>query len=64
MRDVILLGSTTFVFIGTVFRMWDTMAEADRDAEFRPRTTREEFQHLFRFFTMLHRVEHAVAPDR
>jgi hypothetical protein len=63
-RDVILLGSTTFVFLGTVFRMWDSMAEADKDAEFLPRTSREEFHHLFRFFTMLDRVEHAVAPDR
>jgi hypothetical protein len=63
-RDVILLASTTFVFIGTVFRMWDSMAEADKDAEFLPRTSREEFHHLFKFFTMLDRVEHAVAPDR
>jgi hypothetical protein len=63
-RDVILLSSTTFVFIGTVLRMWDSMAEADQDAEFLPRTTREEVRHLFRFFTMLERVEHAVAPDR
>jgi hypothetical protein len=64
MRDVILLGSTTFVFLGTVFRMWDSMAEADKDAEFLPRTSREELHHLLRFFTMLGRVTHAVAPDR
>ena len=63
-HDVILLGSTTFVFLGTVFRMWDSMAEADKDAEFLPRTSSEELHHLFRFFTMLGRVEHAVAPDR
>ena len=63
-RDVILLGSTTFVFLGTVFRMWDSMAESDKDAEFLPRTSSEELRHLFRFFTMLDRVEHAVAPDR
>jgi hypothetical protein len=63
-RDVILLASTTFVFIGTVFRMWDSMAEADKDAEFLPRTSSEELHHLFRFFTMLDRIEHAVAPDR
>ena len=64
MRDAILLGSTMFVFIGTVFRMWDSMAEADKDAEFLPRTSSEELHHLLRFFTMLDRVEHAVAPDR
>jgi hypothetical protein len=63
-RDVILLGSTTFVFVGTVFRMWDSMAEADKGAEFLPRTSSEELHHLLRFFTMLGRVEHAVAPDR
>jgi hypothetical protein len=63
-RDVMLLGSTTLVFIGTVFRMWDSMAEADKDAEFRPRTSNEELHHFFRFFTMLDRIEHAVAPDR
>ncbi len=64
LHDVILLASPTFVFIGTVLRMWDSVAEADKDAEFLPRNTREEFRHLFRFFSMLDRVEHAVAPDR
>jgi hypothetical protein len=63
-RDVIVLASPTFVFIGTVLRMWDSMAEADKNAEFLPRTSSEELRHLFRFFTMLDRVEHAVAPDR
>jgi hypothetical protein len=62
--DVIVLASPTFVFIGTVLRMWDSMAEADKNAEFLPRTSSEELRHLFRFFTMLDRVEHAVAPDR
>ena len=64
LRDVIVLGSPTLVFIGTVLRMWDSVAEADKDAEFLPRNSREELQHLFRFFSMLGRVEHAVAPDR
>jgi len=63
-HDLVLLGSTTFVFIGTVLRMWDSMAEADKDAEFRPRTSREELQRLFRFFTPVNRIEQAVAPDR
>ena len=63
-RDVILLASTTFVFLGTVFRMWDSLAEADKHAEFVPRTSSEELHNFFRFFTMLDRVEHAVAPDR
>ena len=63
-RDVILLGSTTCVFIGTVLRMWDSIAEADKDVEFHPRTSSEELHDFFRFFTMLDRYEHAVAPDR
>ena len=62
--DVILLGSTTFVFVGTVLRMWDSVAEADKNAEFLPRTSSEELHNLFRFFTMLGRSKHAVAPDR
>ena len=59
-----MLAAPSFVFVGTVLRMWDSMAEADKSAEFVPRTTREEMRHLFRFFTMLDRVEHGVAPDR
>ncbi len=62
--DVILLGSTSCVFIGTVLRMWDSMAEADKDVEFLPRTSGEELHYFFRFFTLLDRLEHAVAPDR
>ncbi len=63
-RNAILLGSTTCVFLGTLFRMWDSVAEADKDAEFLARTSSEELHRLFRFFTMLGRLEHAVAPDR
>jgi hypothetical protein len=63
-RDAIVLSAPTFVFIGTVLRMWDSIAEADKDAEFLPRTSIEEMRHLFRFFSMLERDEHAVAPDR
>ena len=44
--------------------MWDSMAEADKDAEFLPRTSTQRMHHLFKFFTMLDRVEDAVAPDR
>ena len=62
--DVILIGSTTFVFVGTVLRMWDSMAEADSAGEFLPRSSREEFHRLFLFFTPLDRVEHAATSDR
>jgi hypothetical protein len=63
-RDVIVLASPALVFIGTVLRMWDSVAEADKDAEFLPRTAGEQLHNLFTFFTMLERVEHAVAPNR
>ena len=63
-REVILLGSTTFVFVGTVLRMWDSMAEADSAGEFHPQSSREEFRRLYLFFTMLGRVEHAATSDR
>ena len=63
-HDVIVIASPTFVFIGTVLRMWDSVAEADKDVEFYPRTSSQELHHLLRFFTMLDRNEHAVAPDR
>jgi len=63
-RNVILVVSATFLWFGTVLRMWDSMAEVDKDAEFRPRTYPENLGNFFRFFTMLDRVEHAVAPTR
>ena len=63
-RDVILIGSTTFVFVGTVLRMWDSLAEADNAGEFLPRTSGEEFRRLFAFFTPLDRFEHASTSDR
>jgi hypothetical protein len=62
--DLIVLLAPTFVFVGTVLRMWDSMAEADESAEYRPKTSREEMNYFFRFFTMLDRVQHAVPPDR
>jgi hypothetical protein len=64
MRDVILIASTTLVFIGTVLRMWDSLAEADSAGEFLPRSSREEFRRLFLFFTPLGRIEHATTSDR
>ena len=64
LSDVILIGSTTFVFLGTVLRMWDSLAEADNAGEFASRSTSEEFHRLFVFFTPLDRIEHAATPDR
>ena len=64
MRDVILIASSTMVFVGTVLRMWDSIAEADSAGEFLPRTSSEEIHRLFLFFTPLERIEHAATSDR
>lgn len=64
LRDVILIGSTTSVFVGTVLRMWDSMAEADNAGEFASRSSGEEFHRFFIFFTPLDRIEHAATSDR
>jgi len=45
-RDLIVIASPAFVFVGTVLRMWDSVAEADKSAEFLPRTSSEELHHL------------------
>jgi hypothetical protein len=62
--DLIVIGSPALVFVGTVLRMWDSLAEADQAGEFQPRSSLEELRRLFSFFTMLDRLEHAVPPDR
>ena len=65
--DVILIGSTSCLFVGTVLRMWDSVAEADNAGEFVTRfgrTPQDEFRRLFAFFTPLDRSEHASTSDR
>ena len=67
LRDAILLGSTTFLFVGTVLRMWDSVAESDNAGEFASqysRTQHDEIRRLFAFFTPLDRSEHASTSDR
>jgi hypothetical protein len=64
MRGVIAVGSAMFVFVGTVLRMWDSIAEADKVGEFAPRNSVDEFHRLFQFFTFLGRKERAATSDR
>ena len=67
LQDVVLMGSTTCLFVGTVLRMWDSVAEADNAGEFVTRfarTPHDEFRRLFAFFTPLDRSEHASTSDR
>jgi hypothetical protein len=64
MRGVIAIVSATFVFVGTVLRMWDSIAEADQVGEFAPRNTRDELHRLHVFFTFLGRKERAATSDR
>ncbi|MGH3506556.1 MAG: hypothetical protein ACRDO2_05055 [Nocardioidaceae bacterium] len=63
-HDVIVIAAASFVFVGTVLRMWDSLADADRSGEFAPRTSREELHRLRLFFTMLDRRAHAATEDR
>lgn len=62
--DLIVIGSPTLVFLGTVLRMWDSMAEADGQGEFVPRNAKDELRRFFSFFTMLDRIDQAVPTDR
>ncbi len=64
MRDVIAVASTSFVFVGTVLRMWDSIADADAVGEFAPRNSNDELRRLVLFFTMLGRSEAAATSDR
>jgi hypothetical protein len=64
MRTVIAILSASLVFVGTVLRMWDSIAEADKVGEFAPRNSVDEFHRLFLFFTLLDRRDHAATSDR
>lgn len=67
MADVILIGSTSCLFVGTVLRMWDSVAEADNAGEFASqfsRTPHDEIRRLFAYFTTLDRSEQAATSDR
>ena len=62
--DLIVIASPALVFVGTVLRMWDSLAEADKAGEFLPRTTSEEMHRYFSFFTLLGRRQQAATADR
>ena len=61
---LITIMAPACVFVGTVLRMWDSLAEADKAGEFTPRTSREELHRLFIFLTFLERREHPSTSDR
>ena len=63
-RNVIVIAAPAFVWLGTVLRMWDSLAEADRFGEFNPRTSRDELHRAFVFFTLLERRQHAATDDK
>ena len=63
-RDVIVIMSPLCVLVGTVLRMWDALAEADRAGEFLARTSSEELHRFFMFFTPMERMSHAATKDR
>ena len=59
-----VIAAPTLVFLGTVLRMWDSLADADKAGEFAPETTRQELHRLRLFFTLLDRRAHASTEDR
>jgi hypothetical protein len=63
-EHVIAIAISVLVFVGTVLRMWDSLAEADAVGEFAPRTTREELHRVRLLFTPLGRFEQAATSDR
>jgi len=63
-RDVVAIAAPSFVLMGTVLRMWDSLAEADRAGEFATRTSSEELHRGFRFLTLLDRIEHPSTDDK
>ena len=60
---VISVVASLLVFVGTVLRMWDTMAEVDAHGEFAPRTSREEFHRFRLMFTALGRFKSPTTTD-
>ena len=64
MHDLIVIAAASFVYLGTVLRMWDSLADADSSGEFASRTTIEELHRLRLFFTLLERRAHASTEDR
>jgi|GEM_PF-6555187 len=63
-HDLIVITAASCVYLGTVLRMWDSLADADRSGEFESRTTIEELHRLRLFFTLLDRRAHASTEDR
>jgi len=64
LAQVVTVAAPSCAFFGTVLRMWDSLAEADKAGEFVPRNSRDELHRLFVFFTMLERRQHAATDDR
>jgi hypothetical protein len=58
------LIASVLVFVGTVLRMWDSLAEADNHGEYVPRTSREELHRWRLFLTPMGRLTDAATSDR
>ena len=61
---LVAVAVSVLVLIGTVLRMWDSLADADSFGEFAPRTTREEVHRIRLLFTPLGRFAEASTSDR
>jgi hypothetical protein len=58
------LIASILVFVGTVLRMWDSLAEADPHGEYLPQTAREELHRYRLFLTPMGRLTDAATSDR
>lgn len=59
----ITLATPVCLLIGTVLRMWDSLAQADRIGQFLPGTSADEVRRLISFFTPLGRIQQAATAD-
>jgi hypothetical protein len=62
-RNLITIAAPICALIGTVLRMWDSLAQADSVGQFASRSSGEEMRRLLSFFTPLGRIEQAATSD-
>ena len=62
-RNLITIATPVCALIGTVLRMWDSLAQADSVGQFASRTSGEEMRRIASFFTPLGRIQQAATSD-
>jgi hypothetical protein len=62
-HTLINLGTPVCILVGTVLRMWDSLAQADSIGQYVPRTTADEVRRYISFFTPMGRLQQAATAD-